>query len=422
MPQLSERSFGYRAQLDTGREFAGTLNAVDVSAATALLESLKLKVLGIWPSGAAVRSKPLGPADFKSFNQQLALLVKAGLPIEDGLKLLVADMHRGRLASAIAQISQELDAGATLPQAIEKHRGKFPADYALLVDAGIRSGNLSDVLMNLSEHLYLKQKISDALFRALTYPFFVFLGVLFVLGFLGLVVFPRYQQMISDLKGSKSFVMQNDQYGYWHSQSVPLPLPTRILLEAGYFAPQILTAIGIIMALIFLFWVFCRNRPVMLHLRDWAALHVPFLGPALRNAIIACWCDGLKIAVAGGLDLPAAVELAGSITGSPAAIEDGKKISAAITRGANLDQTPHGKMIPATVTATLQNAIQANNLSDSLGVLSESFGRASQSRAAMIPAILTPVFLIVMGGAIFFVIYAMVLPFLHLMQEISFLY
>ena len=98
-------------ELDSGREFAGTLNAVDVSAATILLESLKLKVLGIWPSGAAVRSKPLGPADFKSFNQQLSLLVKAGLPIEDGLKLLVADMHRGRLASAIAQISQELDAG-----------------------------------------------------------------------------------------------------------------------------------------------------------------------------------------------------------------------------------------------------------------------------------------------------------------------
>ncbi|HTV49162.1 MAG TPA: type II secretion system F family protein [Phycisphaerae bacterium] len=411
----SERSFGYRAQLDSGREFAGTLNAVDMNAATALLESLKLKVLGIWPSGAAVRSKPLGPADFKSFNQQLALLVKAGLPIEDGLKLLVADMHRGRLASAIKQLSQELDAGATLPQALEKHRGKFPADYALLVDAGIKSGNLSDVLMNLSEHLYLKQKISDALLRALTYPFFVFLGAILVLGFLGLVVFPRYQQMILLLKASKWFVYSDNSW-----QEVPLlPLPTRIIWEAGYLAPQILTAIVIILALIFLFWIACRNRRIMLHLRDWTALHVPFLGPALRNAIIARWCDGLKIAVGAGLDLPDAIQLAGAITGSPAAINDGRQISAAITRGANLDQTPRGRIIPATVTATLQSAIQANNLSDSLDILSESFGRASGSRAAMIPAVLSPVFLIVFGGAIFFVIYAMVLPLTRILQAIG---
>ena len=197
--------------------------------------------------------------------------------------------------------------------------------------------------MNLSEHLYLKQKISDALFCALTYPFFVFLGVLFVLGFLGLVVFPRHQQMILDLKGSKSFVLGNDQYGY--SSFAPLPLSTRIIIEGGYLAPQILTVFIAALVLIFMFWVLCRNRPVMLHLRDWAALHVPFLGPALRNAIIARWCDGLKITVSSGLDLPSAIQLAGSITGSPIAISDGRQINTAITRGANLDQTPHGRII-----------------------------------------------------------------------------
>ena len=103
-------------------------------------------------------TRALGGDDFVAFNQQLAQLAKAGLPLERGLRLIAADLGRGRLARAITEVADELERGTPLAEAFDRHRGRFPSLYGRLVDAGVRSGNLSEVLLNLGRHLDMGQR------------------------------------------------------------------------------------------------------------------------------------------------------------------------------------------------------------------------------------------------------------------------
>ena len=406
-------SFGYRATLDSGRELSGTLNAPDQAAAMTVLTSLQLKVLELWPAGAPARTRPLGAEDFKSFNQQLALLIKSGLPLETGLQLLSADAPRGRRPNALAHISADLQAGLTLPQAVEKHRTEFPPDYALLLDAGIRTSNLSQVLVNLGNHLDLRQKFRDSLFRALAYPVCVIAALLAVMMFMGLKVFPYFQSFIRD------WMTPSREHIFYGMYSLHMPLITRVVLYCGARAPIFVALIAVIVALMLGFWLIFRKRPAMLYVQDWIALHIPVLGPTLRAGFVARWCDALRIGVVSGLDLPQAIELANSVTGSPALTADGVQMNQAMSRGLPLHQISPGRMLPASVAATIQSGIAGNNLPETLTVLSEGYTREAQARISIAPAVVTPVSLLLIGVVLFLVIYAMALPFFHLLQTLT---
>jgi len=405
-------SFGYRAQLASGRELSGTLNAPDQATAMSALESLQLKVLELWPAGAPTRTRPLGAEDFKSFNQQLALLIKSGLPLETGLQLLAVDAPRGRRVSVLSHISADLQAGLTLPQAVEKHRNEFPADYALLLDAGIRTNNLSDVLVNLGNHLDLRQKLNEALVSALAYPACLVVALLGVLTFMGLEIFPRYQRFAAQWMSSQRHV-----FGF-NPEQQGLPVSTQAVIFCGVHTPFIAITLAAIVVLILMLWSMLRHRPAGLNIRDWLARRLPLIGPAVRAGLVARWCDGLRIGVASGMDLPEAVQLASAITSSPAIGMDARRIAEAISRGMPVTSAVPGRMLPATVAATIQSGIAANNLPDTLATLAESYRRQAESRFAILPAVIAPVVLVIIGIMTFGVVYGMATPLFDLFRSI----
>ncbi len=412
------RGFAYRARLSSGEEITGTLNAADADAARHSLESMQLQVAQLWPAGPAIRGQPLSAQDLKTFNQQLAMLVKAGLPVESGLRLLGSEMGRGRLARAMDGVAHDLESGLSLPQAIAKSKGRFPADYGPLLEAGVKSHNLAAVLMNLGFHVDLSEKLREALRRALAYPLFVFIAMLGVLSLLGLFVLPRYQQMYGQLVRTwrRSAVQYNFVNGRFQARVLSFPTSTRMLMTVGQYTPQILMALGALVVAALIFWIVFRHRRLMLHLRDAAALHLPLLGVALRQQLLARWIHGLKIGIDAGLDLPAAIELAGAIAGSPALQADGRQMARSLSLGLELDQTPRGNMLPKIVPATLQLAVKQNNLSDTAGTLAQSFRRQAEHRTAVIPAVLSPVLLLLLAVTVGFVIYAMLAPLIGLLK------
>src|SRR4051812_46690888 len=118
---LSFESFAYRAEAPGGENVSGTIDAATSDAADTLLRSLGLKVLEVSPAKRPVKLRALRGDEFIAFNQQLARLTQAGLPVEQGLRLIARDVRSGRLARTINVLAQELEAGAPLPEAFEKH-------------------------------------------------------------------------------------------------------------------------------------------------------------------------------------------------------------------------------------------------------------------------------------------------------------
>src|SRR5688500_7955170 len=127
--------FAYQAQTPEGQPISGTIDALNAEQARRLLSGLRLRVLQIEPAAPPqpARPKPLKSEDFIAFNQQLAHLTKAGMPVEQGLRLIAQDMRGGRLAATVRELAAELERGTPLEQAFEKFEGRFPPLYSRLI-------------------------------------------------------------------------------------------------------------------------------------------------------------------------------------------------------------------------------------------------------------------------------------------------
>src|SRR4051812_18058487 len=123
---MTQRSFTYAATTAAGEKLSGTVDAADADAARRQLEALALRIETIGETPSTSRARPLRGQEFLAFNQQLAQLTRAGLPIEQGLRLIAEDLGSGRMAEATRQIAEDLERGQPLAEAFERRRTTFP--------------------------------------------------------------------------------------------------------------------------------------------------------------------------------------------------------------------------------------------------------------------------------------------------------
>jgi type II secretory pathway component PulF len=392
-------SFAYQAQTPDGLRMSGTVDAHDVVEATRRLIELGLRVSEIEPVPRARPPRPraLRGSDFAAFNQHLAHLAKAGLPLEHGLRLIAADLRGGRLSRTIELVAAELERGTSLEDAFGKYERHFPPLYGRLMGAGVRSSNLPGVLLNLARHLELVQRLREALWRSLAYPLMVLVALMLVLVFLSVRVLPQFEVIFVGME-------------------IQLPEVTRVLIAVGRAAPYVLVPLIAVILASPLVWAAVRAAGWQPAVIDWAARWVPLVGPVLRRNLAARWCDALRVGVSAGMDLPRAIDVAGDVTGSPALRRDGRLLIAAVESGQPIDAVPPCEMLPPTVPATLRFAADQHDLPTTLDALGEMYQRQSEQRTVAIPAFLTPLLVMLVAGVIAFVMLALLAPLLELIR------
>ena len=392
--------FTYSARTPDGHSLSGTIDASNSTEARQKLESLHLFVSEIAPAGRP-RARAMAGEDFITFNQQLAQLAAAGLPLEQGLGLVAQELRRGQLKRTIEQIADDLQKGRTLAQAVESRKQQFPPLFARLVDAGTRAGNLSSVLLNLGRHMAMVRSLQAALVRTLTYPLIVLLTFMAVMAFVFLGVIPQFHQIYADFHMELPFITQL-------LLGVSDLLYNNIWIFAGLMA-LILILIGMFVVSI------GRGSP----LGQAILRYLPPFAGVLKKSLIARWCDAVAVGIEAGMDLPDSIALADDTIESPAIRRDGEAMAQAISAGQPLASIPPGKILPVTIAAAIDLASQRNDLAPSLRTLGQMYRQQAEVRVAAIPAILSPLLLILMGFLIGIVITAMIAPIISLISSIS---
>jgi len=402
-------AFSYQAQDQRGEPISGTIDAAGLDEATQQLQSLGLRIISIEPVHGKIKPRPLTDRDFLAFNEQLAQLAGAGLPVEQGLKLIAKDLHRGRLANAVASISDELEKGVPLADALSHHRGQFPPLYGRLVEAGIKSNNLSALLLNLGTHLETVRRLRGSLWRAAAYPLMVLLALMIVLFFLSQAVFPQFQTMYATFKddGAARFFNWNT----W-SMNAPRPRPelpwiTQIVFAVGRAMPFIFIA-GVVLFLLMplvLRSLSQRNTAI-----ERFSMRIPFIGPIVRRSLLARWCDAAHLAVSAGLDLPGAIRLASEAVGSPSLMLDGCDLADDLEAGRPFNPDANRAMLPPTIPAAIELSSRSQNLPATLQSLADLYKRQADSRLENLPTLLTPQLLAFLAITVGMVLAGLMLP------------
>jgi general secretion pathway protein F len=200
-------SFRYRALTQGGELVSGS-----ISAPTAAEVARRIEFLGLMPietpaedgSGAVSRldvsffSRPRAE-DVTVFTRDLALLLRAGARLDDGLELLATDVDLGRLRPVVGKIRASVLAGESFADAIAAHSSLFPAVYVALVRVGEASGTLDRTLEMLADERTRGEELRHKLREALHYPVFVLLAAGCVLVFFLVFVLPQFSAVLREM-------------------------------------------------------------------------------------------------------------------------------------------------------------------------------------------------------------------------------
>lgn len=390
--------YEYDAQTIDGHMITGAIEADDAEQATWRLQGLGLRLLKMQPRPH--KTAPLTGIDFAAFNEQLAALTKANLPIERGLRLIANDMHKGKLATTINLVASELETGLSLPQAFDKHRKNFPPAYASLMDAGIQSGDLPSVLMNMSQHLEMVQRLKNALWRAIAYPIMVLAALAAVMLFLSIVIVPAFEPIFEDF-------------------GIRIPAVTAILINFSRSLPFLIPIVAAIAIGFPALWAAGQRLGALPTFLETFGLRIPVLGKALRQNITARWCDAVKIAIEAGRDLPASIQAAADTIGIKAVNEDSRGIIVAIETAKPLENIEGLRILPHTVPATIGLSAARGNLPQSLSYLTDMYRNQAQLSFDLFRAILPSFLMVIIAVLIGYTIVALFMPLTAILQSLS---
>jgi general secretion pathway protein F len=215
-------SFSYKAISSQGKAVQGRVVADRIELASRELRLQGLTLLSLEPAGkGAVRADEDAPGpgsassdDVLAMTRELAVLLRAGLPIDRALKVMIDMAVEIKVRDLLEELLSSIKAGKGLSQALLSYPEVFSNFYVNMVRSGEASGHLAEVLTRLADYLTNAKSVRSGVVSALVYPAILLtVAVLSIVGMLGFVV-PQFETLFNDMGDA-------------------LPVLTRMVISAG---------------------------------------------------------------------------------------------------------------------------------------------------------------------------------------------
>ena len=393
--------FEYRSCTQSGRLMTGTIEAANIEQARVSLDELGLEVTELEQAKSPVSAKSVGRNEFLMFNEQLASLTKAGIPLERGLRELAADAGSAKMKSLITGIANDLEQGISIDQAVEKRQKYFPPLYGLILKSGIETGRLSDMLASLNRHLQIEQRTKRIVFEALCYPMVILILAAVIITGVFVMIIPTFSEVLMDMS----------------SGHAALPWLTQVVLNMARHVWTFWGITGIFIAVIIVFWISLSTTPGGRRFKEQFFMHLPLIGRVYKNGLLARLAEAMAVLVKAGCTMDAAVELSGQSSSSEAIKRDCEILAGQLREGFNiLEAGMNCSVIPRLFLYSIQLGSQRNELENNLSGLGQMYASKTYSLQSQLQAVLFPIMIIFIGGIIVLVISAMFLPMVKMIE------
>jgi len=348
-----------------------------------------------------MRKKRVDPGLLLVFAQELAALLKAGLPLFQSLDVMLERQRDSLLRQSLATVREKVKSGIALSDAFRQEGELYPPIFAASLVAGERSGNLDSVLRRFSQHLRLNQSLRRKAISAAVYP-----AVLLTM-MAGLVVV----MLVFVIPNFKSF---------YEGLGAELPLPTRILLAvATTLRSNLLAIVAALAALgvVLVYW--SRRQGFGLSLDRWL-LSLPYFGGLMRMYATSQLMRTLSTLLAGGLPLVNALEVAAASIGNRAMAQAVGGATGRIREGASLTSALESTgMLEALPLEMVKVGEQTGALGDMLNAIADFYDEELDTRMATVLSLVEPVLLVVMAVVVAAMLLAFYLPMFQAISAVQ---
>jgi len=396
-------TFEYNALTSAGRLMKGTIEAGTNQEADELLKQMQLVVNSVEKAKAKKPKTAIGRNEFLLFNQQLASITKAGIPLERGLRELASDISSRSMRRLVDAIADELEAGVSIEQAFEKRQKHFPPLYGRILKAGVETGRLSEMLTSLNRHLEMATQTRRIIFEAMTYPAVILVLAAIILTGVFTFIIPQFGVVLSEMTDGKH-----------------LPALTRAFLSMAHNVVPFWTTVGSVIAVIIVLYVVLSASAAGRRFKESILLQTPVIGRVYHSSMLSRMAEAMAIMVAAGSDMPVSLRLSSGATGSEKLILESEALAAQIEQGANiLEAGQFCRMIPRLFLYSIQLGTQRNELQDNLYSLGQMYAEQARCGQTRLQAILLPLMLVLVGGFLAITIMAMFLPMISIITNLS---
>jgi type IV pilus assembly protein PilC len=237
-----------------------------------------------------ITRKKVPRKDLMHFSRQLAVFIRAGIPILDALEAIHEEMANKFFRFVVEDIMEQLRAGMTFAEAAELHATAFPNYYLGILKSAEMTGRLDTVLVQLSEYIERDLDARRKVTSALAYPGVILgLSVVVVIVLVSYVL-PKFESFFATLNAK-------------------LPLPTRILLNTSHWLTTYWPfLVGTFLVLLIAGLAAMRTESGRAG-RDSALMKLPVLGDLLRHVVLERFCRILSAMMQAGVPLTDAMRV-----------------------------------------------------------------------------------------------------------------
>ena len=343
----------------------------------------------------------IGRQEFLVFNQELATLLKAGMPLVQSLDILRQRVSNLTFRGALDTIYEKVKAGTSLSDAFSDYGALFPPVYAASLMAGERSGNLDAVIRRYVAYEKVIGTVRKRTISALIYPA-ILVSMMFVL--IGIIV----------LKVVPAF---SDFYGNFGEQ---LPLSTRIIVGVSNTVVAnvwLLLAISVGVVAATMLWV---RAPAQRRSFHRFLLTLPWLGEAVRKFATAQVARTLATLLGGGIPLVNAIEiagrsmsnryLAGELEDVRLRVQEGQSFAGAMQERASFPDVAVKMIEVGEATGALQEMLNS---------LADFYDEEIETEVSRFITLVEPLLLVIMGVIIAVVVLALYMPLFELSSVVG---
>ncbi len=340
-----------------------------------------------------------------TFTRQLSTLQDAGLPILRSIRILEQQQKPGMLRSVLKQITEDVEGGATLSEAMARHPKAFDRLYCNMVAAGEAGGVLDVILNRLAEFMEKAQKLKRKIVGAMIYPCVVVFIAASIVTFIMVQVVPKFKEIFADFETS-------------------LPAVTEVLINiSSWFAegtPPGWIVLIIIPFVFFAVYKLIRQSKIGRHVLDFITLRVPIMGQIVGKSSIARFTRTLGTLISAGVPILEAVTITRETTGNEIYANMLQRVHDGIREG---DSFANPLRASRTVDPIVVNMVdvgeETGELDKMLMKVADNYDDEVDTLVASLVSLLEPIMVVALGLIVGFIVVALFLPLVTLIQSVT---